>query len=94
MSCSLDAAGLARQRERYREIGRGATVIERSPTLLRVELDAATDPDLIEATLATERECCPFFTLERAERTLTIAVAEQLHGPALDAIAFALGLPA
>jgi len=93
-SCSLDEDGLARQLARYRRAGAGARVIERSDRSLAVELDAAVDPALIEQAIATERECCPFFTLswDPASRLLAISVAQPEHEPALDAIAYSLGV--
>jgi hypothetical protein len=93
-SCALDEAGLRLQLERYRRAGRGADLVDRSSRHLVVELDQRIDASLVEATLAVERECCPFFTLDwqSGTRRLTVSVAEDGHEPALDAIAFALGL--
>jgi hypothetical protein len=93
-SCALDEAGLSLQLERYRRAGIGAHLVDRSRRSLAVRLDRDIDTALIEETLAVERECCPFFTLhwEPDRRRLTIAVSEVEHEPALDAIAFALGL--
>ena len=93
-SCSLDEDGLSRQLVRYRRAGAGARVIERTSASLAVELDAAVDPALIEQAVATERDCCPFFELrwDPAARLLAISVAQREHEPALDAIAFALGV--
>ena len=92
-ACSLDDQGLRGQRERYRELGRGARVLERTGTRLVVELRAGLDTELLERTLATERGCCPFFELrwEPAMRRLEVSVAAAGHAPALDAIAHALG---
>jgi hypothetical protein len=59
-----------------------------------VDLNEHVDPKLVEELLAVERECCPFLELgwePRAQR-LTVCVAHTEHEPALDAIAFALGL--
>jgi hypothetical protein len=69
-------------------------VIERTNRGLAVELDATVDPALIEQTIATERECCPFFELswDGAARLLAISVAQPEHEPALEAIAYALGV--
>jgi hypothetical protein len=95
-SCALDEAGLRVQLERYRRAGEGARLTERAPRRFVVELDEHTDDALVEEALATERECCPFFALdwEPSRRRLTVAVAHAEHEPALDAIAFALGLDA
>ncbi len=93
-SCALDEAGLRLQLERYRRAGRGATLVERTPRRLVVDLDRGVDEKLMEEALAIERNCCPFFTLDWQPRRgrLTVAVAATEHEPALEAIAFALGL--
>jgi hypothetical protein len=93
-SCALDDAGLRLQLERYRQAGVGARLIDRTPRSLVVELDEQVDAQLVAETIAIERECCPFFTLdwEPERRRLTVAVSQVEHEPALDAIAFALEL--
>ena len=94
-SCALDADGLRRQRERYRRMGAGATVIERSPRRLVVEV-AEGGADVVPEVIAVESECCPFFDLawDAGARRFSIAVSESQHEPALDAIEFALGVGA
>lgn len=93
-SCALDEAGLRLQLERYRRAGHGGRLIEQSRRRFVVDLDEHADGKLIEETVAIERECCPFFTLdwEPARRRLTVSVSHVEHEPALGAIAFALGL--
>jgi hypothetical protein len=95
-SCALDDAGLRQQLERYRQAGRGARIVDRTRRSLIVDLDRRVDTRLVEETVATERECCPFFDLdwEPDIRRLTISVSQAEHEPALDAIAFALALEA
>lgn len=95
-SCALDEAGLQMQLKRYRIAGRGATLVARTPRELVVDLDRNVDATLVETTLTVERECCPFFDLRWAPDSgrLTVAVMQAEHEPALDAIAFALGLAA
>jgi hypothetical protein len=95
-SCALDEAGLRSQLERYRQAGRNARVIERTPRRLVAELDQNVDTELVAETVAVERECCPFFALawEPDRRRLTVAVSRAAHEPAIDAIAFALNLQA
>ncbi len=95
-SCALDEAGLRSQLERYRQAGRNARLIERTPRSLVADLDENVDVELVAETVAVERECCPFFTLtwEADRRRLTISVSQAAHEPALDAIAFALNLQA
>jgi len=93
-SCALDEAGLHAQLERYRRVGQGAALVDRGSRHLVVQLDQHVNVGVVDAALAVERECCPFFTLDwRAPtRRLTISIAEPEHQPALDGIAFALGL--
>ena len=93
-SCSLDAPGQREQADRYRRAGRGAELVESSPR--RLELLVAEDVESaeVERLIAVEQECCPFFAIEwrPAERRLSFSVAREEDGPALDAIAYALGL--
>jgi hypothetical protein len=93
-ACALDEAGLRSQYERYRQAGAGARLVDRSPRRLVVDLDERVDPKRVDELLAVERECCPFFKLcwEPGVRRLTVSVSQAEHEPALDAIAFALGL--
>jgi hypothetical protein len=92
-SCALDEAGLRSQYERYRQAGAGARLVDRSPRRLVVDLDDRVDTKLVDQTIATERECCPFFELGwDPNRRFTVSVSQPEQEPALDAIAFALGL--
>ncbi|HEY3728513.1 MAG TPA: hypothetical protein VGL51_15145 [Solirubrobacteraceae bacterium] len=90
--CSLDDPGLRLQLERYRRAGRGARLLERTPRRVVAEFDQDVETPLIEETIALERECCAFFTLnwQPERRWLTIAVGEAEHERALGAIASAL----
>jgi hypothetical protein len=91
--CALDEDGARRQLERYRQAGRGATLIAHTRRRLTVELDARVAPELVEELLATERACCPFFKLtwEPGRRRLGFAVRAAAHEPALEQISLALG---
>jgi hypothetical protein len=95
-SCALDESGLRLQLERYRQVGRNARLIERTPRRLVADLGDQVDAELVAQTIAVERECCPFFSLtwEPDRRRLTVAVSQAAEEPALDAIAFALNLQA
>jgi hypothetical protein len=92
--CTLDESGLRSQLERYRQAGRNARLIERTPRRLVADLGEDVDTELVAQTIAIERECCPFFLLtwEPTQRQLTVSVSHDAHEPALDAIAFALNL--
>jgi hypothetical protein len=93
-SCALDGAGLTLQLDRYRRAGQGGRLIERTHRRFVVDLDDHVDGNLIGAAITIERECCPFFDLDwnPGQRRLTVSVSLREHEPALEAIAFALGL--
>lgn len=95
-SCALDESELRSQLERYRQVGRNARLIERTPGRLVADLYEDVDGELVAEAIAVERECCPFFALawEPDRRRLTVSVSQAAHEPALDAIAFALDLQA
>lgn len=93
-SCALDESGLRLQQERYHVFGQRARVIERTARSLVVGLDRGVDVELVAQAIAVERECCPFFALswEPDRSRLTVSVSQEEYEPALDAIAFALGI--
>jgi hypothetical protein len=93
-ACALDETGLREQQQRWARAGVGARVVDRTRRSLVVDLDVLVDPNLVEETIAVERECCPFFTMtwESHRRRLTVAVSNTHDEPALEAIAFALDL--
>jgi hypothetical protein len=90
--CALNEDGLRAQAERYRRVGTGARLIDRSHRRLVVDLDEEVDPKLVDELIDVERECCPFFEVgwEPSGRRLNISVSRAEHEPALNAIAFAL----
>jgi hypothetical protein len=94
VSCSLEAPGLSAQRERYRVLGEGASVIEWDRRRLVIRLRDEVSDVVIEELIAVERGCCPFFELDwnPGQRHLRVAVSASDHEPALDAIGYALGL--
>ena len=93
LQCSLDAAGMRAQRERYARVSGAITGSRRAPGELTVEFDPARlDRGLLEQALAIERACCPFFVLRLDGATLRVRVAEPHQEPALDAIAHLLGV--
>jgi hypothetical protein len=92
-TCSLDGAELRAQLARYRAVGAGADLLQRSGQQLVIRV-ADPVPDLVvEALVGVERHCCPFFDLawEHRGRRLSISVPRPEEKPALDAIAYALG---
>jgi len=94
-ACSLDADGLRAQRDGYRRAGAGARVLERDARRLVMVLAPGADADEVQRLVEVERECCPFFALgwDPVARRLAVSVARAEDEPALEAIAFALGLP-
>ena len=90
--CGLDEAHLAQQLGRYRALGADATVRRPSALELSAQFAAAPDPELLRATIETERACCTFFTLDYApgDRRLTIAVSDPARSAALDQLQAAL----
>jgi hypothetical protein len=93
-SCSLDAAGLSQQLARYRELGEGASVLTRSRRRVVVRLRDSVSSEAVAEAVEVERSCCPFFDLSwsACDRELSFGVLDAEHEPALDAIAYALGL--
>jgi len=93
-SCALDESGLRSQLKRYRQAGRNARLVERTPRRLVADLGESVDAELVSEAIAIERECCPFFRLDwdPSRQRLTVCVSQAAHEPALAAIAFALGL--
>jgi hypothetical protein len=95
-ACSLDEARLREQLERYRTVGRAASVKSRTERCVVLEVGDEAPDGVIEELVAVERACCPFFELDwqPASRRLTVAVASAAHVAALDAIVLALGFAA
>jgi hypothetical protein len=92
-NCALSEPELEVQLARYRQIGRGALVQSATDRRLELVVDPSVPDGLIEATIATETACCPFFGLEwtAAGRRFVVTVAEAERQPALAQIARALG---
>jgi len=92
-SCALDTHETRQQLERYRHVGEGATVLERSPRRLALRLRPDVDRDEVAEAVATERQCCPFYAIDwnPDSRELSFGVDHE-HEPALGAIAEGFGL--
>ena len=91
LECRLDLDGLREQKRRYERVSASIETVHRGPTELTAQLTADVDEGLVSELVATERECCPFFTIDwdRGARNLSFAGAAE-HADALDAIAYAL----
>ncbi len=92
-ACSLDDEEMRAQLARYRAVGAGAELLQRSRQRLVIRVGDAASDLVVEELVAVERHCCPFFDLtwEQRRRRLSIAVSGPAEEPALDAIAYALG---
>ena len=95
-TCTLELHDLRSQAERYARAGAGGKLIERSPRRLAVRLRSGVDLDEVGKAVAIERDCCPFYEIawDPAARELSFTVTRAEQEPALDAIAYALGLGA
>ena len=93
LQCSLDAAGMGAQRERYARVAGAITGSRRVPGELTVDFGLARlDRAPLEEAPAVERACCPFLAQRLDGATLRVRVAESHQEPALDAIAHLLGV--
>lgn len=93
-TCSLDEAGVREQRARYSRLAASVARAGREPDALVIEFDRGVERKTLDEALAVERVCCPFFRFafdEEGQRLrVTVATPDML--PALDAIAYALGV--
>lgn len=93
-SCAASAEELHLQRERMRALGPSVIRYHRAEDRVTIEFSPELDDQLLDETLAVERECCPFFAfnLDERERRLTVSVADAEHRAGLDALVHALGV--
>ncbi len=92
LDCTLPAADLEAQIDRYRRLGANATAIEHDHLRLLITFGPTLDDQLLKQTIAVERECCSFFTLDynAAQRRLSVVVDDPGRAGALDAIRIAV----
>jgi hypothetical protein len=92
-SCALDEGGVRDQHARYVRLAPSVARLRREPEALLIEFREGFDREALDAALAVERACCPFFQFEFDEpkRRLRTTVREAEQLPALDAMAQALG---
>jgi hypothetical protein len=90
--CSLNESSLREQVDRYRRLGEMALTIEDRETQLVVTFGVGVDADLVRETIAIERGCCSFFTLDydAFERRLSIGIDGSTRGDALRGLSVAL----
>ena len=93
-ACALTEEGFSRQRARYAHVAAAARTVRYDERRLRVEaeLSLEVDEQVVEALVATERECCPFFdlTYDASARRLVVGVERAEHAAALEVVAAAL----
>jgi hypothetical protein len=90
--CILDDGSLAAQLARYRQLGTTADRVEGSELGLTVTFDEEVDVDLVHATIAIERGCCSFLTVDydASSRRLSIGIDDPARAGALRALRSAL----
>jgi hypothetical protein len=89
--CELDDRQLGEQLARYRHLSASVLRAERADLNARIYFDAHVDAHLLEETLAIERGCCSFFTLDydSSDRVLSIST-EPARAGALSVLLSAL----
>ncbi len=94
--CGLDDRSLTVQLDRYQRLGTRAASIAQCGLVLEVCFDADVDVDLLQETIAIERQCCSFFTIgyDTLDRRLSISVDGSDRLDALLALRSALRGPA
>ncbi|SRR6266545_2366154 len=90
--CTLTVEDLEAQRERLTALAASVTALERRGQALHVSFAAGVDDTVLDAIIATERECCPFLQIsyDPSLRRLGIATAAPEAAGALDLLAAAL----
>jgi len=86
-TCSLDAAQLEAQLERYRELARYAAGIDGASGVV-VSFEEHPPVSLLQHTLEVERACCPFLRIayDSERRRLAISIENEEHREALGAL--------
>lgn len=90
--CTLKDSALGVQLDRYRQLGTTAARVTRRDLALTVWFDASLDLELLGETIAIERGCCGFFTIDydSSDRRLSISVDGPDRRGALDSLRVAL----
>ena len=89
--CVLDDTQLAEQLARYRQLSGSVLDVDRDGNTARIVFSDQVETELMQHTLAIERSCCSFFTLDydTSQRALTITTGPE-HTAALSALLAAL----
>jgi hypothetical protein len=90
--CKLSVPELREQHARYRRVAQWVEELHREGGAVVARLSPQADRDLVRATVAIERECCPFFEIayDADAGVLRYGVGVPDHEPALEAIEYAL----
>ena len=91
-ACTLEDSDLTEQLARYRQLSTTAlSILERELDLV-ITFSPDVDTDLLRETIAIERGCCSFFTLDYdpSERCLSITIDDPTRRDALRALLSAL----
>ncbi len=90
--CALNDGSMGEQLDRYRRFGATATSITQGELGFVVSFDASVDLDLLRETIAIERRCCSFFTLDydTSDRCPSITVGDPERLDALGVLLSAL----
>jgi hypothetical protein len=93
--CALAPADAAEQASRYARLGASATIVDQHQRRLEITFSSAVDEDLLAATIAIERSCCGFLTIEYdpAIRRLSLRAGDANGTDALTAIRSAIAAP-
>jgi hypothetical protein len=86
--CTLDESGLGQQLDRYRRLGATALTIQDGDARLVITFGLDLDVELLLETVAIERGCCSFFTLDydSSTRRLSIGIDDPARSDALAAL--------
>ena len=89
--CGLDDSQLAEQLARYRQLSASVLGVERDGPTTRIAFSQQVQTEVLEQTLAIERRCCSFFTLDydTSQRVLAITTDPE-HNHALSVLLTAL----
>jgi hypothetical protein len=92
VGCTLAEGDLDEQVLRYRRLGAATTSIERRELGLTVRFESNVELALLEQTIAVERGCCSYLTIDydTSERSLSISVDGPERIDVLDLIGSAL----
>jgi hypothetical protein len=88
--CELDDRQLAEQLARYQRLSASVLSVERDGTTARVRFARALDTRLLDETLAIERGCCSFFTLDYNSSTRVLSVGTEPEPERADALSVLL----